>query len=92
MRSVLHLIAVLSLLLAAYGAPTTTSSGTRVTRNDKLTNAERIARGLPVKQPKRLYDATATHVVKARASRGLSRRSSTEAEAAWWNTAGDETD
>ncbi|WWC89033.1 uncharacterized protein L201_003951 [Kwoniella dendrophila CBS 6074] len=46
---------------------------TKLTRNDKLSNAERIARGLPLNQPKRLYDGTATHVLKARAS-GLRRR------------------
>ncbi|OCF38680.1 hypothetical protein I317_07531 [Kwoniella heveanensis CBS 569] len=46
--------------------PTTTTK--LLTRNDRLTNAERIARGLPLRQPKRLYDATATHLHKARAS------------------------
>ncbi|WVQ99700.1 hypothetical protein IAU59_006841 [Kwoniella sp. CBS 9459] len=46
------------------GTPTTKL----LTRNDRLTNAERIARGLPLRQPKRLYDATTTHMHKARAS------------------------
>ncbi|WVF71164.1 hypothetical protein IAT40_005962 [Kwoniella sp. CBS 6097] len=49
---------------AVGGTPTTKL----VTRNDRLSNAERIARGLPLRQPKRLYDATATHLHKARAS------------------------
>ncbi|WVR06786.1 hypothetical protein IAU60_003821 [Kwoniella sp. DSM 27419] len=41
----------------------------KVTRNERLSNAERIARGLPVRTPKRLYDATKTHPLEARASR-----------------------
>ncbi|WWC94529.1 hypothetical protein V866_001375 [Kwoniella sp. B9012] len=40
----------------------------KVTRNDPLSNAQRIARGLPLKNPKRLYDPTRVNPLKARAS------------------------
>ncbi|WWC89034.1 uncharacterized protein L201_003952 [Kwoniella dendrophila CBS 6074] len=37
-------------------------------RSSKLSNAERIARGLPLNQPKRLYDGSATHAPQAKRS------------------------
>ncbi|KAK6909767.1 hypothetical protein I204_04681 [Kwoniella mangroviensis CBS 8886] len=50
-------------------APTTRSTANdKATRNDRLSNAQRIARGLPLRTPERLYDPTRVNPLKARAS------------------------
>ncbi|WVW84167.1 hypothetical protein I302_106197 [Kwoniella bestiolae CBS 10118] len=85
----LLLLTVLALCIAVVHAtpiklPTRTNGNhqvnNKVTRNDRLSNAERIARGLPLKSPKWLYDPTKTHVHEARAS-GLNRRRANDDEA-----------
>ncbi|WVQ99698.1 hypothetical protein IAU59_006839 [Kwoniella sp. CBS 9459] len=50
------LIATLNSVNAA-SLPTRTRDHKLTTRGDNLTNAQRIARGLPLNKPKRMYDA-----------------------------------
>ncbi|WVQ79959.1 hypothetical protein IAT38_002060 [Cryptococcus sp. DSM 104549] len=58
MRSIL-LVFALFLLAFAHAAPTKTINPER--RSDRLSNAQRLARGLPIQHPKRLFDASVTH-------------------------------
>ncbi|WWC62176.1 uncharacterized protein I303_104770 [Kwoniella dejecticola CBS 10117] len=70
MSKIFVFLAVFALCLALVQAKpiAATRTNTRVTRNDRLTNAQRIARGLPPRAPGRLYDATAPHHLLPRAS------------------------
>nr|XP_019007552.1 uncharacterized protein I206_07815 [Kwoniella pini CBS 10737]OCF46333.1 hypothetical protein I206_07815 [Kwoniella pini CBS 10737] len=55
-------------LIQAKPIITPTRTNSKVTRNDRLTNSQRIARGLPPRAPVRLYDPTAPHHFLPRAS------------------------
>ncbi|WVQ79957.1 hypothetical protein IAT38_002058 [Cryptococcus sp. DSM 104549] len=75
MRSVIALFAFFLLLAMAQAAPTGTTTGTlQMTRGQKLTNAERIVRGLPIQQPKRLYDPSSSHLRPRQEPSGIPRR------------------
>ncbi|OCF60940.1 hypothetical protein L486_00584 [Kwoniella mangroviensis CBS 10435] len=71
------LVTVLALcLMVVQGSPikipstptTRSTANDKATRNDRLSNAQRIARGLPLRTPERLYDPTRVNPLKARAS------------------------
>ncbi|OWT38844.1 hypothetical protein J008_03764 [Cryptococcus neoformans] len=79
MRHFYLLIALFTLFTAAMAFPMISyqveqAAAVRAARaldsenNSALTNSERIARGLPVKQPTRFYDASRTRVLNSRAS------------------------
>ncbi|KIR28406.1 hypothetical protein I307_03871 [Cryptococcus deuterogattii 99/473] len=75
MRHFYLLVALFTLFTTAMAFPliyhqeAEAAQATRALENSNaLTNSERIARGLPVKQPKRYYDASQTRVLNPRAS------------------------